>query len=66
MTDTDISPVAPPVTDDVVYMGRQPIFDRNKKTIAYQLLHRSSEVNAANPAEAENATRELVEHTLLQ
>jgi EAL and modified HD-GYP domain-containing signal transduction protein len=66
MTDTELSHAPAPLSDDVVYMGRQPIFDRNKKTIAYQLLHRSSETNAANPDEAEHATRELVEHTLLQ
>ena len=52
MTDTELSHAPAPLSDDVVYMGRQPIFDRNKKTIAYQLLHRSSEVNAANPDEA--------------
>lgn len=66
MTDTVLSSAPPALGDDVVYMGRQPIFDKHKKTIAYQLLHRSSEVNAANAAEAESATRELVEHSLLQ
>lgn len=55
-----------PIDADTVYMGRQPIFDAKKRTIAYQLLHRSSTMNAANPDESEFATRELVEHTLLQ
>ena len=54
------------VSADTVYMGRQPIFDSKKRTIAYQLLHRSGTMNAANPTESEFATRELVEHTLLQ
>lgn len=66
MSDTELSPAPRPAGDDTVYMGRQPVFDRDKRTVAYQLLHRSSEVNAANPHEAETATRELVEHTLLQ
>jgi len=47
---------------DQVYVGRQPIFDRQRRTVAYQLLHRSGPDDDAGPL----ATRELVEHALLQ
>lgn len=64
------SPIAPApaevVANDQVYVGRQPVFDRNRKTVAYQLLHRSSTINNADPSMNGNATRELVEHSLLQ
>lgn len=64
------SPIAPApaevAANDQVYVGRQPVFDRNRKTVAYQLLHRSSTINNAEPAMNGNATRELVEHSLLQ
>lgn len=64
------SPIAPAPADLAanaqVYVGRQPVFDRNRKAVAYQLLHRSSTLNASEPALNANATRELVEHSLLQ
>jgi c-di-GMP phosphodiesterase len=64
------SPIAPAPADvaanEQVYVGRQPVFDRNRKAVAYQLLHRSSTINTAEPAMNGNATRELVEHSLLQ
>lgn len=64
------SPIAPApaevAANDQVYVGRQPVFDRNRKTVAYQLLHRSSTINNADPSMNGNATRELVEHSLLQ
>ncbi|MEX1106572.1 MAG: HDOD domain-containing protein [Ilumatobacteraceae bacterium] len=64
------SPIAPAPADaavnDQVYVGRQPVFDRNRKAVAYQLLHRSSTLNTSDPTLNSNATRELVEHSLLQ
>ncbi len=63
---------SPPIVDvdpelqNQVYIGRQPVFDRHRKAVAYQLLHRSSTINAADLSRSEHATRELVEHTLLQ
>lgn len=67
MTGSPIAPAPAEVAaNDQVYVGRQPVFDRNRKTVAYQLLHRSSTINNTDPSMNGNATRELVEHSLLQ
>jgi EAL and modified HD-GYP domain-containing signal transduction protein len=54
--------------DQTIYIGRQPIFDRQRKTVAYQLMHRgTSDAPApAGLAPSEATTQQLVEHTLLQ
>lgn len=67
-------------SDPTIYIGRQPIFDRNRRAIAYQLIHRgtsdgtsagsgdgSSPVPTGPGGDVSTATtQELVEHTLLQ
>lgn len=56
----------PPVQDDApraettVYIGRQPIFDRSRRTVGYELRH----VGAADATPAE-VTRQLVQGALL-
>jgi c-di-GMP phosphodiesterase len=43
-----------------VLVGRQPIFDSRKRVFGYELLYRSSEVNAANVLDGEEATRDVL------
>lgn len=72
-----LSPLAPPpattprAPDPTVYIGRTPIFDRHRKVVAYQLMHRGTPeaapaVDAATGEVTTAVTQELVEHTLLQ
>jgi len=54
--------------DQTIYIGRQPVFDRHRRTVAYQLMHRGAS-DAPAPdglAASEATTQQLVEHTLLQ
>lgn len=55
-------------SDPTIFIGRAPIFDRHRKAVAYQLMHRgTSAAPAPNGVEVNEATtQELVEHTLLQ
>ncbi len=55
----------PGPNDGTIYIGRQPVFDRARKAVAYQLLHRGTSAGSTDPA-PEASARELVEHTLLQ
>lgn len=65
-------PTAPlRIADPTVYIGRAPIFDRQRKVVAYQLMHRGTpdappSTDAATGEATTDATQELVEHTLLQ
>jgi len=43
-----------------IYLARQPIFDRYKNVVGYELLHRSSEVNAYSAVDGDRATSELI------
>jgi EAL and modified HD-GYP domain-containing signal transduction protein len=55
--------------DDIAYIGRQPIFDQHRGTFAYQLLHRSSTGNAADPAairDGYGASRNVAERSLFE
>ncbi|MEZ5250603.1 MAG: hypothetical protein R2713_15745 [Ilumatobacteraceae bacterium] len=65
---SDTSQLARPGTDATIYIGRQPVFDRHRKTVAYQLMHRgTSDAPAPGGVDvSEETTQELVEHTLLQ
>jgi c-di-GMP phosphodiesterase len=54
---------APRASDSTVYIGRAPIFDARGTVVAYELQHRSTPGDAVD---AEQATHELVEHSLLQ
>ena len=49
-----------------VYVGRQPIFDRQRRTDAYQLLHRSTEDNAAGAFDGDEATRTMIDRLVFQ
>jgi c-di-GMP phosphodiesterase len=59
---------SPGAADQTIYIGRQPVFDRQRKAVAYQLMHRgTSDAPAPDGMEVTEATtQELVEHTLLQ
>ena len=47
-------------------MARQPIFDRSRELIAYELLFRSDSVrNEFNGTEAASATTQVISNTLL-
>ncbi len=55
----------PPWDERTIYIGRQPVFDRARKAVAYQLLHRGTSAGSTDPA-PEASARQLIEHTLLQ
>ncbi len=48
-----------------IFVARQPIFDRERRVTGYELLYRSSEVNAAGPGRSEVITSVNLERTLL-
>jgi EAL and modified HD-GYP domain-containing signal transduction protein len=49
-----------------VFLGRQPIFDRHRRTYAYELLYRNGDRNVAFFSSSDDATREVLEVTMLQ
>lgn len=49
-----------------VYLGRQPILDRHRRTYGYELLFRNGTENAAFFQDPDDATRCLVERALLE
>jgi len=49
-----------------VYLGRQPVLDRHRRTYGYELLYRNGRENAAFFGDPDDATRCLVERTLLE
>lgn len=49
-----------------VFVGRQPIFDRQLNVIAYELLYRSSEVNQAGAIEPYQATARVILNTVVE
>ncbi len=54
--------------DQTIYIGRRPVFDRHRRTVAYQLVHRATSDSPApdDGVASETATQRLVEHTLVQ
>jgi EAL and modified HD-GYP domain-containing signal transduction protein len=46
-----------------IYLGRQPILDRDRKTVAYELLYRSGNENAFPDINPEKATARVLHHT---
>ena len=48
-----------------IYLARQPIFDCNQNVVAYELLHRSSEINRYTAADGDRATSELIANVFL-
>ncbi len=47
-------------------VGRQPIFDRNMRVYAYELLYRSSQENQANFKDGDQATVQVILNTLIE
>ncbi|MEX1017961.1 MAG: hypothetical protein WDZ31_14570, partial [Phycisphaeraceae bacterium] len=47
-----------------LFVARQPIFDRHRKVIAYELLFRSGTQNAFSHTDGSQATRQTVDTTL--
>lgn len=48
-----------------IYLGRQPIYDRELKVHAYELLYRDSSENAANHHDDDMATAQVIVNTFL-
>ena len=49
-----------------IYIGRQPIFNRNLDLFAYELLYRANKVhNAANIVDHDHATTQVVINAFL-
>ena len=44
----------------VVFLGRQPIFDRRRQVFGYELLHRAGEQNAYTHTDGSRATKEVI------
>ncbi len=49
-----------------VFVGRQPIYSRELKTVAYELLFRSDNQNRANFEDGDRATAELILNTFAE
>ena len=47
-------------------VGRQPIFDRNMRVFAYELLYRSSQENQATFKDGDQATIQVILNTLIE
>jgi len=47
-----------------VYLARQPIFDRSQSVIAYELLHRSGDVNYITETDGNLATSEVISSSM--
>jgi c-di-GMP-related signal transduction protein len=48
-----------------IYVARQPIFDLNEKTVAYELLYRSSTVNNYEHTNGDQATTDVIVNSFL-
>lgn len=49
-----------------VFLGRQPIFDRKRRTYAYELLYRNGSENMAFFRDPDDATRRVLEVAMLE
>jgi hypothetical protein len=49
-----------------VFLGRQPIFDRKRRTYAYELLYRNGSENVAFFSDPDDATRRVLEIAMLE
>lgn len=49
-----------------IFLARQPIFDRNKNVIAYELLFRSSHENAYNNVDGNEATMKVIANSFYE
>ncbi|WP_102264329.1 EAL and HDOD domain-containing protein [Mesobacillus jeotgali] len=48
-----------------IYVARQPIFDINEKTVAYELLYRNSSVNNYQHTDGDQATTDVIVNSFL-
>ncbi|MEW8968974.1 MAG: HDOD domain-containing protein [Mesobacillus sp.] len=48
-----------------IYVARQPIFDMNEKTVAYELLYRNSSVNNYQHTDGDQATTDVIVNSFL-
>lgn len=48
-----------------IFVARQPIFDRQKRVYAYELLYRKANIASANITDFDNATSEVVTNSML-
>ena len=49
-----------------IFIGRQPIFDRELRVYGYELLYRSGETNAAGIIDSERATSQVIVNAFLE
>jgi EAL and modified HD-GYP domain-containing signal transduction protein len=49
--------------DDSVHLGRQPVFDRDKNVVGFELLFRRASTGGANVSDPEQATADVVVKT---
>jgi len=61
-----MQPTASDSAQSTVYVGRQPIFDRQRRGYAYQLLHRSTTENHAGAIDGDEATRTMIDRMVFQ
>lgn len=47
-----------------LFLGRQPIFDTKKRTVAYELLYRSGQANAFDAVDGDRATTQVLYNLL--
>jgi len=48
-----------------IYVARQPVFDRNRKVIGYELLYRSGSTNSCDSADGTEASLAVIRNTFL-
>ncbi len=48
-----------------VFIARQPIFDKNEKVVAYELLFRGADEDAYSAGDGDQATRDVIVNSLL-
>lgn len=49
-----------------IFIGRQPIFDRSLKVVAYELLFRSGDANAATIVDGDQATSRVISNAIIE
>jgi EAL and modified HD-GYP domain-containing signal transduction protein len=49
-----------------IFLARQPIFDRNKNVIAYELLFRNGQENAYNSVDGNEATLKVIANSFYE
>jgi c-di-GMP phosphodiesterase len=51
------------INEALFFIGRQPIFNRNREVFAYELLYRSSQENCAHITDGDQATSNILTNT---